>query len=148
MNESEAIVTRVEGDHVWLDINGRLSCASCEQAAGCGLGDGKGKPPQRFRNTVGASVGDTVNISVPEGAVIKAAFYSYLIPLALALGGAATGMFLGGDASAVLGAVFGLITGWLVLRYANGRFAPGREPLLTMRIKGVVVHHLHRNRTP
>jgi sigma-E factor negative regulatory protein RseC len=148
MTESEAIVTRVDGDHVWLDVNVGSACSGCQQSAGCGLGDGKGKPPQRLRNTMGARVGDAVIIGIPEGAVLKAAFLSYLIPLALTICGAATGMFVGGDGPAVLGAALGLIVGWFGLRRANQRFASVREPLVTMRIKGGVVHHLHRNSTP
>lgn len=148
MTESEAIVTRVDGDHVWLDVNGGSACSGCQQSTGCGLGDGKGKRPQRLRNTIGARVGDAVIIGIPEGAVLKAAFLSYLIPLALAIGGAAAGMFVGGDGTAVLGAALGLIAGWFGLRRANQRFASVREPLVTMRIKGGVVHHLHRNSTP
>lgn len=148
MTESDAIVTRVDGDHVWLDINGGSSCTGCDQSAGCGLGDGKGKPQQRMRNSVGARVGDTVSIGIPDGAVMKAALHSYLIPLALILGGAAAGMLVGGDGAAILGAVLGLIAGWFGLRRASRLFGSVREPLVTMRIKGVVVHHLHRNPTP
>jgi sigma-E factor negative regulatory protein RseC len=148
MSENEAVVTRVDGDHIWVDVNSRSSCSSCEQAAGCGLGDGKGKPPQRMRNLVGARVGDIVSIDVPDGAVIKAAVLSYLLPLAIALSGAAAGMAIGGDGTAVLGAIVGLLIGWIGLRQAARRFVSFWEPLLTMRIKGVVVHQLHRNRLP
>jgi sigma-E factor negative regulatory protein RseC len=148
MTESEAVVTRVDGDHVWLDADGSAGCASCGQAAGCGLGDGKGKRLQRLRNTIGARVGDRVTICIPDGAVLKAAFYSYLIPLALIVGGAAGGMSIGGESAAILGALVGLLGGWLALRRVNRRLASTREPLLAMRIKSGVVHHLHRNLTP
>ena len=101
-----------------------------------------------MRNSIGARVGDTVSIGIPDGAVMKAALHSYLIPLALILGGAAAGMLIGGDGTAILGAVVGLIAGWFGLRRANRLFGSVREPLVTMRIKGGVVHHLHRNSTP
>jgi positive regulator of sigma E activity len=146
VNEDDAIVTRVDGGHVWVDIGAASSCASCDQAAGCA--DSKGRAPQRLPNTIGARVGDRVSISAPAGAVLRAVCYSYLIPLALVLASAATGMAVGGEQTAVLGAMFGLLVGWLVLRRASRGLAAAREPLLTMRIKGVVVHHLHRNRTP
>lgn len=148
MTESEAIVTRLDGDHVWLEVNGGSACSGCQQSAGCGLGDGRGKPPQRLRNRIGARVGDVVIIGIPDGAVLRAACFSYLIPLALAIGGAAAGMSIGGDGASVLGAALGLTAGWFGLRRANQRFASVREPLVTMRIKGGVVHHLHRNNTP
>ena len=36
MSESEAIVTQLDGDHVWLDVNGNSNCSSCESSQGCG----------------------------------------------------------------------------------------------------------------
>jgi sigma-E factor negative regulatory protein RseC len=147
MSESEAVVTRVDGDYVWLDMNSRSGCSDCEKAAGCGLGDGKGKPLQRMRNVIGARVGDTVSIVIPAGAVLKAAICSYLMPLSFALIGAVGGTALGGDGPAVVGAMAGLVAGWLVLRQLGGLYASLREPLLTMRIKSLVVHHLDRNHT-
>lgn len=148
MTESEAMVVSVDGDHVLLETKARAGCASCGQVAGCGLGDGRGKPLQRMRNTIGARVGDTVSIAVPDGAIWKAALYAYLIPLALTIGGAAGGMSLGGEVAAVLGAAFGLAAGVFVLRQANTRLASVREPVVAMHIKVDVVHHLHRNLEP
>jgi sigma-E factor negative regulatory protein RseC len=139
MTESEAVVVRLDGDDVWLEI--RDACSSCGGSAGCGLGDGKGRRPQRLRNTIGARVGDTVVLAVPEGAVLRAVFYCYLLPLLVALAGAASGMIFGGEPGAMLGAVVGLAGGWLVMRRA-GR----REPAPAMRLKAAVVH-LHRNPT-
>lgn len=139
MTESEAVVVRLDGDDVWLEI--RDACSSCGGSAGCGLGDGKGRRAQRFRNTVGARVGDTVILAVPDGAVLRAVFFCYLLPLVIALAGAASGMTLGGEPGAMLGAIGGLAGGWLVMRRANGR-----EPAPAMRLKPAVIH-LHRNPT-
>ncbi|HZV53812.1 MAG TPA: SoxR reducing system RseC family protein [Rhodocyclaceae bacterium] len=145
MSESEAIVTQLDGDHVWLDVNGNSNCSSCESSQGCGLGDGHGKRLQRVRNTVGAMIGDAVILSVPDGAVLRASLVSYLMPLVLAIGGAVAGMSINGDAGAVAGSLAGLVIGWIAMSRAGGRLATGREPLLKMRIKEVVVQ-LHRNR--
>lgn len=142
MTESEAIVTRLDGEHLWLDASG--GCSSCESSGGCGLSDGHGKRPQRVRNTVGARVGDSVILSVPDGAVLKATLWSYLMPLGLTIAGAASGQAFGGEAGAVAGALGGLTVGWGALRIVSTRLMSGREPLVTMRLKEVVVH-LHRN---
>lgn len=145
MTESEGIVARVDGEHVWLDVSGATGCGGCEKGGGCGLGgDSRGRRLRRVRNTAGARIGDTVVLSVPDGAVLKAALWSYLAPLALAITGAASGLtFFGGDGAAVAGAVAGLAAGGLVLKLAGNRLARGREPLLAMRVKPAVVQ-LHR----
>lgn len=114
MNESEAIVRRLDGDHAWLDV--RSACNACDEAGGCGLSDGKGKLLQRLRNDIGARVGDRVILSVPDGAVLRAVVYCYLLPLALVIFLAAVGMALAHEPGAVIGAAMGLLSGWVVLR--------------------------------
>jgi sigma-E factor negative regulatory protein RseC len=137
VTESEALVTRLDGDYVWVDVDG--GCSSCAQSGGCGLSDGKGKRPQRIRNAVGAQVGDKVILIIPNGAVIRAVFYCYLLPLALTLFAAAGGMALGGEPEAMVGAIVGLAAGWFGLR----RFGQ-REPAPEIRLKVAVVN-FHRN---
>ena len=118
MIESKAVVVRVQGDYLWVDVEG--GCANCDKSAGCGLGDGRGKALQRVRNTIGASVGDTLTLSVPEGTVLKAVLRTYLLPLLLSLVGAAAGTSFGGEFAAALGAVIGLAAGWISLRWKSG----------------------------
>lgn len=141
MSDSEALVARVEGDDAWLDVCKPADCENCDSSDGCGLG--RGKRLQRVRNTIGARVGDIVIVTVPGGAVLKAAFFSYLLPLAAALLGATVGMKLAGESGALIGVLVGLVLGIAALRVASGRLAAGGEPLLAMRIKPVVVQ-LHR----
>jgi sigma-E factor negative regulatory protein RseC len=136
VTESEAIVTRLEGDYAWVDVAG--ACDSCGASGGCGLSDGRGKPQQRLRNDIGAQVGEQVVLSVPDGAVLRAALYCYLLPLVMVFGLAASGMAIANEPGAVLGTLLGLALGWLVMRSAGNR-----EPLPSMRLKHAVVH-LHR----
>jgi sigma-E factor negative regulatory protein RseC len=140
MNESEAIVRRLDGDHAWLDL--RSACDACGESGGCGLSDGKGKPLQRLRNDVGARVGDTVILSVPDGIVLKAVIYCYLLPLSLVIGLAASGMAFAEEAGAIVGAGLGLLSGWIILRRSGIRLA---RP--TMRLKTGIVQ-LHRKIQP
>lgn len=137
MTESEAIVVRVDGDHLWLGVDN--GCSGCDKVSSCGAGEGR---LQRVRNTIGARAGDKVIIAVPEGAVLKAALRSYLVPLMLALGGAVAGTSFGGDPGAVVGTLLGLAVGWMSLRMTSHR-----EPEVNMRLKGAVVQ-LHRNESP
>ncbi len=141
MTEHEAVVMRLDGDHAWLDVNVASGCSSCAQG-GCG---GRAKrPPQRVRNTVGARVGQRVIVSVPEGAVLRATLWSYGLPLMLMLLGAASGLTLAGDAGAAAGTVVGLLLSLVALRFVDRCAGQAREPLVSMRIKDVVVQ-LHRN---
>lgn len=144
MNQSEAIVARIDGEYAWLDVCKPADCGSCGGATGCGAG--ASKRLLRVRNTMNAKAGDRVLISVPEGFVLKAAAYSYLVPLAAALVGAAIGS-LAGDGGTLAGLIAGLIAGGAGLRYADRRMAASREPMVAMRIKPLVVQ-LHRNENP
>lgn len=141
MTESEAVVVGIDGDHAVLELTGPGSCGGCEKVAGCGLGDGRMQRRQRVRNDVGARIGDTVILRVPDGAVLKAALRAYIWPLLLILIGVASGLTFGGDPFAAVGGLAGLVAGWIVLRTASHSGA--REPLLTMRVKHAVVQ-LHR----
>jgi sigma-E factor negative regulatory protein RseC len=137
VTESEAIVTRLDGEYAWVNL--QSGCTTCEQTGGCGLSDGKGKPPQRLLNGIGARVGDQVVLTVPDGAVLRAALYCYLLPLAMMLALAAGGMAIADETGAVLGALGGLGLGWTAMRMAGQR-----EPVPSMRLKHAVVQ-LQRN---
>jgi sigma-E factor negative regulatory protein RseC len=139
MTESEAIVTRVDGQHVWLDVARASSCGSCERAGSCGTDSRRETQRRRVPNTVGARVGDTVVLGVPDGAVLKAVLWSYLVPLVLTIVGAASGLALGGEGGAVIGAVAGLAAGGFILGFAGRRLERARQPLLVMRLKPAIV---------
>jgi positive regulator of sigma E activity len=66
---------------------------------------GLGTGPRRYRleNRIGAGVGDQVQLTVADGTVWRASLLSYVLPLLLAIGGAAIGQFAAGDAGAVIG---------------------------------------------
>jgi sigma-E factor negative regulatory protein RseC len=136
MTDSDAIVVRLDGDHAWVDV--QAGCDNCS-ATGCGLGSGKGRAQQKVLNLVGARAGDHVSLSVPEGAVLRAAFFCYVLPVMLVLVGAAFGMAVADNPGSIGGALFGLFAGWSGMRIA-GR----REPELRMTLKSAVVQ-LHRN---
>lgn len=140
--EYDAVVTRVDGNYAWLDVQDDSGCASCSQSDTCGKR--AKREPQRVRNDIGARVGQRVILSVPQGAVLKATLWTYMLPLALVLVGAASGLTLAGDPGAVAGAVAGFVAALGVLRWVEPQFRAGREPLVAMRIKEVVVQ-LHRN---
>lgn len=141
MTESEALVTAVDGGVAMIEIDeAAASCGNCADKGACGKA---AAGPRRYAlaNTVGARPGERVLVCVREGAVLKAAALSYLMPLVFVLGGGAAGAAWGGDGlPAVAGAALGLATGLAVLRRASVRLAQAREPWLAMTLKRRVIH--------
>lgn len=119
-NESEALVRSVAGEFAVVEVEALPSaCGKCGEKGGCGKSQAA---PRRYavRNTVGARVGDRVILSVPEGAVLKAALLSYLMPLVFVIGcAAAATAWLGDGLPAVAGAAAGLVAGLAILRAWN-----------------------------
>lgn len=134
----EAVVVAVAGGEVWVEVPQRApSCGSCKTENGCQTGLlGLGTGPRRYRleNRIGARVGDHVQLIVSEGTVWRAALMSYVLPLLLAIGGAAIGQFAAGDAGAVLGMLAGLGCGLLLLR-RNELRARGDASLLSLQFE-------------
>jgi len=138
-NVSTGVVTRVEGDYVWVDVGAGAGCGNCKSQGGCGSGLlGLAAPSRQHRlfNSIGARAGDAVTLSMPDGGVLKAAVLAYLLPLGLGLAGAAGGMWAGGgDGPALVGLIAGLGGGWLLLR----RFTRQREPWPQIALQSQVI---------
>lgn len=141
--ENRGIVTRIEGVCAMVEVVPVSSgCGRCHEAGGCG-GDLLAqslRPPKlnvyRVPNRVGAKVGDCVVVSVPEGAVLRAALLAYLIPALFLIVGAALGTaFAEDDRLALIGAGLGLMLGLLVLRLAQWRLMGAGELLVSMRLE-------------
>lgn len=148
MNETDAIVVRIEGDHAWVRAAGAgNACGACARkedcrsaASGSSLIDGALGEAQATRllclpNTIGARPGDAVVIRAADGAVLAAVWRAYGVPLLLALGGTLAALELfGSEALAVAGMLFGLGGGFMILRH--DRFAKGKqEPILSLAFK-------------
>jgi len=136
MSESEALVTHIEGEFAVVEVAALPSaCGKCGDKGQCGKGQSR---PRRFvvPNTTGAQVGDQVTVCVADGAILKAAALSYLMPLLFVIAAAAAATAWFGDGlPAVAGAAAGLLLGLAVLRAANTRFACRREPWPTVRLQ-------------
>ena len=137
MSQCEAVVVAVADDEVWVEVPERApTCGSCKTAGACQTGLlGLSAGPRRYRleNRIGASVGDHVQLTVADGTVWRASLMSYVLPLLLAIGGAAIGQFVTGDVGAVLGTMAGLGCGLLLLRRNEIR-ARGDASLLSLQI--------------
>ncbi len=120
MSGCDAVVVETSGSEAWVEVPARaLSCGSCKSSGACQDGLlGWRAGPRRYRldNTSGVRVGDHVLLMVAEGTLWRASLASYVLPLLLAIGGAAIGQFVAGDVSAAAGTLAGLGCGLALLR--------------------------------
>ena len=139
MTESEAVVTRIEGEFAFIEVKASAAaCGSCGDKGTCGKSQSQ---PRRYavRNAVGARPGDTVVVAVPDGAVLRAAALTYLMPVLLVLLGAGLGASWFGDGlPAVGGAVAGLLLGIFALRLLSAAGC-AREPSLALKLKRSII---------
>lgn len=141
--DQEAIVARVEGDHAYVEVGGGGGCGRCHETGGCQsgiLGQLFSSKPRQFRvaNRIGAVPGEHVVVRVAEGAALRAALLTYILPVLFLLLGAVAGTALGeasnSDASAALGALAGLACGVLSgLTLRRVRIGKVAEPILVRR---------------
>lgn len=119
MIEEYAIVTKCSGTQATLEIERRTACGLCGQKRGCGnatWGKLLGHDSRDFtaENQVNAQVGDSVVVGIDEQAVLNSAFFLYVVPLiGLLIGTFAADYLFKNQFYVILGAVFGLLLGFL-----------------------------------
>ena len=74
-----------------------------------------------------SSPGDRVVGAIDEGALRRSALMCYGLPLLALFIGAFCGSALAGETGAILGAICGLFSSWLLLRYALRRHTPDQR---------------------
>lgn len=141
--EQEAVVARVAGKHAYLEVGGG-GCGHCHETGGCQssiLGRLFRSEPRQFRilNSIGAVPGDLVLVRVAEGAALRAAMLTYVLPVLSLLLGAIAGNAIGdgenGDVATALGALCGFAFGVLsTLTLRNTGIGRIDEPALVRRV--------------
>ncbi len=149
MSKTDGVVVRLEGDHAWVRVESAgNACGVCAQKGGCqsaGMGsvlDGVlGQAPAaqllRLPNPIHARPGDAVVVCAVEGAVLRAVWLAYGIPLVLALAGAMIlNALTGSELAAAVGLVCGLIGGYFVMR-SKGLDSGRPEPIFSINFKRI-----------
>jgi positive regulator of sigma E activity len=147
MNETDAIVVRLEGRDAWVQATGPgPACGSCSQKDGCttsGMGSlldeagGKRRTTQLLRlpNTIHARPGDAVVIRAADGLVLKAVWRAYGVPLGFSLGGALLAATMtDSELVAIAGMLLGLAAGFFLMRRTE-LDSSRAEPILLMGFK-------------
>lgn len=118
MDVDAVVLGTVGSDAIVRVSRDQAGCGRCEQPGGCrsGLLSRPLRPDcgeYRVANRIGARVGETVVLRVPEGAVLRAAAGAYVVPVLMILAGAGMGVGAAGsgggeDVAALAGAATGL----------------------------------------
>jgi len=131
MLEMRAIVMQLRGKDASVQPIGTGGCGHCDSEGGCGSSTLTkvfcNNKPRIFyvRNEVNAKVGDEVQISIPDGVLLRGAMKMYVLPLILLLVGGIAGVGLADgvalrDAYAAAGAVLGLSLGFILAKLSPG----------------------------
>ncbi len=107
------------------------SCESCGARHACG-GLGGGRDAEVWvEDPLGVQPGEAVVIAVPEGTVLRAGFWVYLVPVAALVAGAVVGNAWGpsfgvsADAGAALAGLAAMGAAFLAARWLGGRSVAG-----------------------
>jgi sigma-E factor negative regulatory protein RseC len=115
-------VVAIESDSLWVETIQRTACEACVAQKGCGtrvLSKLTGKTNRirvlLDRHSVDAiTVGQDVDIAIPENVIVKGSLLVYLLPVVCAVSGAWMAGSAG-DTGSMLGAICGLLAGGLVV---------------------------------
>jgi sigma-E factor negative regulatory protein RseC len=152
INETGRIVA-IESDCVWVETLRKSTCNSCSAQKGCGHGLLNKFDPSRahhVRVLLGdlspdeLSVGDQVEMGIPEQLLVGGALLAYLMPLVTMLFGTiVVSYFWEGDIAAFIGALSGVIVGFglLKLHAVKNHNNPSLQPKLQS-LKDPVLHSL------
>jgi sigma-E factor negative regulatory protein RseC len=132
MLEMRAIVLAVKGEEASVQPVGNSGCGHCSTEGGCGSSNLSklfcSSKPRQFTvlNRLNAKVGDEVQVSLPDGLLLRGAMKMYVVPLLLLLAGGMAGAALAEtaqmrDGAAALGALVGLLLGFAFARFTTYR---------------------------
>ena len=101
MIEEIGVVISAKGEMAEVEGQRRSTCGGCAVNGACGTSliaryFGRRRSMLQAHNAIGAEPGDHVVFGLPEGALLEASFFAYLVPLLAMIGGAILGEFLAG----------------------------------------------------
>jgi len=122
MIEQKAKVVGCDENTVWLEAERQSTCSSCRLKQGCGTGLLADHVGKRFSQISVAkihdvSVGQQVNLAIPEQTLLRGAFLMYILPLVLMFLFAALAEFLKfNEVVEIFAGMSGLCIGFFLVR--------------------------------
>ncbi len=145
MVEAQGQVVRLDDHFIWVETEIKSGCNHCVAKSGCGTGIlgavmGRRRPQLRVENNLGVKVGEAVVVAVEDSGIVTGSLLLYLIPLIMMIVGAATGDALSGEMWAIILAVVGLVSGFLIAKtLSGGAMVTNRlRPVLVRRVESMV----------
>jgi sigma-E factor negative regulatory protein RseC len=149
MIEEQAVVVSCEGGYAEVETQRKSACGDCAASGACGTAAvtqmfGNRKSLLRVANPIGAQPGDRVVLGVEDSVVMRASFVSYMLPVFSLISMAVLGKFgaayLGATSTepyAVLGGLFGLTIGLLLVRGFSRRIGHDRkyQPIILRQVR-------------
>lgn len=138
MREQGTVITVHDGV---VDVRMQMS-AGCAGCSVCSQGAGGETVMHQVTDKLGATVGDVVEVLIPDGIRSRAAAAVFLVPVACLMLGYLAGFLLGGwldrdpEMTAVIGALLATTIGMLGIRYAE-RTLSGNEAF-TPRVDAII----------
>ncbi|MGS2718202.1 SoxR reducing system RseC family protein [Eionea flava] len=147
-------VTSVNNDSVWVETIQQSTCGSCRARKGCGqrllsstgIGSASVKALIDKNDTTKYSVGDVVNIAIPEHIIVVSSLLVYCLPLLLLVvfSGVAHTYFMA-DSILIVAGVLGLLSGAYIIRLHGLRYKndPRYQPTVVAPeslVSGVVIY--------
>ena len=120
MIKEQGVIEKIMNQKAVVRVNQTSACESCKSRGSCDI-SGRNMIVE-INNDIHAKVGDYVELSVPEGTVIKLSLIVYLFPVIALMIGAFLGASIGASIhinnslTAVIGGGLGMIIVFLVLK--------------------------------
>jgi sigma-E factor negative regulatory protein RseC len=138
MLREQGIVEKIASQRAVVRIQPSSACAGCEARGACQV-HGDKKLLVDVKNDLEAKVGDTVEISMPSGSVLKVSLLVYALPILGLILGALSGSVWAGafhtpsTPASLIGGGAGLAVSVMVLRYFDRsvRSKPDYSPQMT-----------------
>ena len=121
-----ATIVALDEKNIWVETHRQGTCNACRANTTCGQGLVNRLLPGRvhylrINRAAGLAgdiaIGDRVELSVPQGAVLRSSLLVYLLPLVLLISGALIGEWSwAGDPGAIVGGFVGLLAGFGLVR--------------------------------
>ena len=132
MKTVATVIETLENGIAVVRVDRQSACEGCHRASEeggcsvCTLLGGKNAAHARALNTVGAVIGDRVELESRTGRILSYAALVFLLPVVTLLFGYFLGRMLGGDTAALIAASGGFLLS-LVFLYCYSRFVVARR---------------------
>jgi len=125
--KQQAKVIKCDDSTVWLEAERESTCSACKLKQGCGTGLLEKHVGKRFsqiavKRTCDVRLGQTVNVAIPEEALLQGALLMYMLPLFLLFVFSALAQLLHlNEAIEIIAGISGLLLGfyWVRARLKN-----------------------------